>query len=1131
VKAQADDYVKSTKEYKDWAKGSNNIIEAYHGTPYSFDKFEIGKKQAGAYELESISFATKKELAEPFSRQYPDWYYPKLKELKSRFPNIDEIESKAKLIDNNKKLRSVESIKKEGQQWVDNLNKEWEKDKDWLYNNNYEKFKQRRAGTFKIIKELQNELTRSKNYIKPTVSKQESQILANYNKELQKLEDSVQGNIYKVHIKGNKIIDEIGEDIGFSSQRNGIVAELKGDILRIKDADTGQYIGEEIIVNDPSQVFIVNSPKTKSQLTDIWNKANQSKWIKPQEVRSYQKEIAQKYWAESWIKETDLYSSIKEIKDLYPKAEIEVVDNIKDLIWIKANWYFDAETWKIVISEDSAIKTTVWHETTHRALQNLKETDIARFKEIESDAKKQYWDDWEEFLAEETFYKNEEWKFKTEWLLQSIKDFINNIIDKIKWLFKDDPLKKFYNDLLSGKIEEPKTKFGKSLKFQLAEEEPILSEIYNKTFIKKGSKIKKYTDSLLETLEKALVPIDTIIWDINVWLKNKIKRFEFEILNSEIIQNAKPILKDITTKIKWKKDSDDYRILNIALKNNDLWIIDYYASKLWISKELKEYKGVLDDIFNKAKEVWMDIWYLENYFPRVVRDSKWLLNTIYWSEYWSLIRDAIKLEELKRWELTEDEKAWIIDKMLRGYVQNWISLTAPWNVKERTIDEVNSSLNDFYYDSIDWLSIYTQSMNDNIEARKLFGKWENLQDSIWRYTLNLLTEWKITPEEELKLTRVLKARFTIKKMDAAIQAYKNLSYLTTMWNPVSTLTQIQDLAFALYENWFLLTWQELWKAIIWKSKVKKEDLGITSMVQEFNEPSMLQDAVSKVFKMVGLDKMDSLWKETLINWYYQKLKKQVLSKDFSGLEILDKEDRSNAVLALKNNMINDDIQYILFSKLLDYQPITKSQLPEYYNTSWNMRLLYMLKTYSIKQIDTFRREAFWKMSDWYKNWDKKLFREWFKNLVFLTTSLTLLWMWVDALKDILLNRKTEISDLMVDNMFKLIWFSKYTIYKAKQEWVSSALLSLVVPPFNIINDPVKDLVSIFTENKVTWESNFKWIWKMQSIWDIPVWWKLYYWWFWKWTQSKQSEEYKTKSAKTRLLNSRSSSIKRTKVKR
>jgi hypothetical protein len=277
VKAQADDYVKSTKEYKDWAKGSNNIIEAYHGTPYSFDKFEIGKKQAGAYELESISFATKKELAEPFSRQYPDWYYPKLKELKSRFPNIDEIESKAKLIDNNKKLRSVESIKKEGQQWVDNLNKEWEKDKDWLYNNNYEKFKQRRAGTFEIIKELQNELTRSKNYIKPTVSKQESQILANYNKELQKLEDSVQGNIYKVHIKGNKIIDEIGEDIGFSSQRNGIVAELKGDILRIKDADTGQYIGEEIIVNDPSQVFIVNSPKTKSQLTDIWNKANQSK--------------------------------------------------------------------------------------------------------------------------------------------------------------------------------------------------------------------------------------------------------------------------------------------------------------------------------------------------------------------------------------------------------------------------------------------------------------------------------------------------------------------------------------------------------------------------------------------------------------------------------------------------------------------------------------------------------------------------------------------------------------------------------------------------------------------------------------------------------------------------------------
>lgn len=272
-----DDFVKTTPEYKAWAKNSDNIIEAYHGTPYSFDKFEIGKKQAGAYELEGISFATKKELAEPFSRQYPDWYYAKLKELQNKYPDISKIESKAKVLENGKKVRSVESIKKEGQQWVDSLNKEWEKDKEWLYNNNYEKFRKRREGTFKIIDDLKEELVRSKNYVKPTISAQESKVLANYNKELQALDDSVQGNIYKVFIKGKNIIDEVGEDIGFSGTRNSIVAQLDGDILRIKNADTGQYIGEEIIINDPKQIFMVNSSKTHSQLKAEWDGVDNQK--------------------------------------------------------------------------------------------------------------------------------------------------------------------------------------------------------------------------------------------------------------------------------------------------------------------------------------------------------------------------------------------------------------------------------------------------------------------------------------------------------------------------------------------------------------------------------------------------------------------------------------------------------------------------------------------------------------------------------------------------------------------------------------------------------------------------------------------------------------------------------------
>jgi len=282
IEANIDSYTKTTKEYKDWAKGNKNIIEAYHGTPYSFDKFEIGKKQSGVYELDGISFASEKNLAEPFSRQFPDSYYDKKSMLDKKFPKVSETKSNLDKIEAQSKKRGTDSIKKEGKEVSDALKERLQKKKDMikdfsdrsLNQDDLAKFKEENSYSYGRLRELENELKVSKNKKDIDVSLSDKKDLKIYNEELKKLENEVQGNIYKVYIKGKNIIDEVGEEIGFSGSRNDIVAQLDGDILRIKDADTGQYIGEEIIINDPKQVFIVNSPKTKSQLKDIYNKAN-----------------------------------------------------------------------------------------------------------------------------------------------------------------------------------------------------------------------------------------------------------------------------------------------------------------------------------------------------------------------------------------------------------------------------------------------------------------------------------------------------------------------------------------------------------------------------------------------------------------------------------------------------------------------------------------------------------------------------------------------------------------------------------------------------------------------------------------------------------------------------------------
>jgi len=365
VEKNIDNYIKTTKEYKDWAKGSSKIIEAYHGTPYSFDKFEIGKKQAGAYDIDGISFAPEKRLAEPFSRQYPDWYYSKKKIINKKYPEVFEIKDKIKQLENNKKIRSVEAIKKRRKPIYNTIKKRWEDEKDWLFNNNFEKFKEEYTFLFDELKKLDKELERAKAKTDINITTKEKKILESYNKELQKLNDSVKGNIYKVYIKGNNIIDEIGEDLGFSSFRDHALAELRGDILRIKDADTGQYIGEEIMVNDPSQVFIVNSPKNISKLKEIWEKAN--------------KPVLPKIKNQSLITEAKKYKSADEfIKAHRKKIQLEKINKlnpIKDNFHTGIRSIDDIKTFKEAIKDpESFVYPDFNKETAEKATKDGKIT-------------------------------------------------------------------------------------------------------------------------------------------------------------------------------------------------------------------------------------------------------------------------------------------------------------------------------------------------------------------------------------------------------------------------------------------------------------------------------------------------------------------------------------------------------------------------------------------------------------------------------------------------------------------------------------------------------------------------------------------------------------------------------------
>lgn len=126
-------------------------------------------------------------------------------------------------------------------------------------------------------------------------------------------------------------------------------------------------------------------------------------------------------------------------------------------------------------------------------------------------------------------------------------------------------MKTFYEDILSGKTKRLETRVGK--KFQSISDKEKYDEIDAENFgyklpPKLGLAYKKYEKektpskeytSLLEFGRRTFTPLDTTIGNISMKIKQRMAKFEYGVVNSPIIQEARPILERIFEKIKDKK--------------------------------------------------------------------------------------------------------------------------------------------------------------------------------------------------------------------------------------------------------------------------------------------------------------------------------------------------------------------------------------------------------------------------------------------------------------------------------------------------------------------------------------------------------------------------------------------------
>ena len=293
-----------------------------------------------------------------------------------------------------------------------------------------------------------------------------------------------------------------------------------------------------------------------------------------------------------------------------------------------------------------------------------------------------------------------------------------------------------------------------------------------------------------------------------------------------------------------------------------------------------------------------------------------------------------------------------------------------------------------------------------------------------------------------------------------IKSFTTLAFLSS---PLSTVTQLGDFAYNLFENK---------QGAFQGDKDVQFDLSDINLATkatgfEFSSdgtiPGKLQKAIDFMFNAIGFRQLDEGLKAKFLNSTYNRFKKQLgdgasesSSKVFDEISGLMGPERAQQVVDdIRAGKKSDIVAELLFYKLSNIAPITKFDMPYWYLKNPNVRFLYALKSYTIKQLDYARRNVFKKIFS--GNEDEM--QEGLQNLFQMLMALMIANAPVEFIHAFL--RKGDLpamSDLTTENFWRLLGLNSYTGMIAKRDGVGTAAMGMVTPPLVSFGDAVsKDL--------------------------------------------------------------------------
>ena len=326
---------------------------------------------------------------------------------------------------------------------------------------------------------------------------------------------------------------------------------------------------------------------------------------------------------------------------------------------------------------------------------------------------------------------------------------------------------------------------------------------------------------------------------------------------------------------------------------------------------------------------------------------------------------------------------------------------------------------------------------------------------------------RLTDEQVDQLHDHLGARFQHKApMSNFIRGAKTLTQLALLGSPTTSIRQLGDYAYSMHK----FGMKEVMKA------AKKSDFTLADVLIESNNvsweftdsdqiPGRLQNTLDRVMSITGMRAMDSKAKATFLTAQMNRWQRILTGKDTSTKtkliqefqERLGVEQAGKVIEDVKARRHSDNVAEALLYELTQIAPIAQSDMPYYYNKYPNVRILYTLKSYTLKQFNFARNQALSKIM----SGDREQVKEGFRNLLSLSAALGLANIPADILQAFITGKDLEmgLDDLTIDNLWRLLGLNSYTQTIIERDGIGSAVENLTIglPMVKIVDDVWHDI--------------------------------------------------------------------------